>query len=313
VRDHLTSQSIPIGALVPAGAVTTSTEAGLAAPEPLAIVVLGLVLLVGLAGIAAWVWKSLRRGPAPTAGQEPAPRVELLHSPVAEDDTDRRPVLGYVALASGDPAGDLEEGARNISLWCEESGWPLTRVVHDALTEGGRHRSRPGLAHALQEVGAGRAAGLVVARLGDLTESVAEIGPLLQWFADTEAFVIALDYRLDTGSAPGRFAAWTLLEISEWERGRLAGRTRPGLDAARRGAAVRDDPELSARIMAMRRDGMSLQAIADALNADGVPTLRGGSRWRPSSVQAATGYRRPSAKPRGLELPPLRKADGEDD
>jgi DNA invertase Pin-like site-specific DNA recombinase len=186
-------------------------------------------------------------------------------------------------------------------------------VVHDALAEGGRHRSRPGLAHALQEVGAGRAAGLVVARLGDLTESVAEIGPLLQWFADTEAFVIALDYRLDTGSAPGRFAAWTLLEISEWERGRLAGRTRPGLAAARRGAAVRDDPELSARIVAMRRDGMSLQAIADALNADGVPTLRGGSRWRPSSVQAATGYRRPSAKPRGLELPPLRKADGEDD
>jgi hypothetical protein len=34
---------------------------------------------------------------------------------------------------------------------------------------------------------------------------------------------------------------------------------------------------------------MTLQAIADALNADGVPTLRGGTQWRPSSVQAAAG------------------------
>jgi DNA invertase Pin-like site-specific DNA recombinase len=303
----------PLEALVPPAAAATSTvpTAGLTAPEPVATLLLAIVLLVGLAGIAAWIWSSLGR-PAPTTEQEPTPRLELLRSPGVEDDTGRRPVLGYVALAWGDPAGDLESAACSIGRWCEESDWPLARVVHDAPGESGRARSRPGLAHALEEVGAGRVAGLVVARLRDLTESVAEIGPLLQWFADSEAFVIALDYRLDTASAPGRFAAWTLVEISEWERGRLTGRTRPGLDAARRGAAVRDDPELSARIAAMRRDGMSLQAIADALNADGIPTLRGGSRWRPSSVQAAAGYRRPPVKPRGVELPPLRQADAGD-
>jgi hypothetical protein len=38
---------------------------------------------------------------------------------------------------------------------------------------------------------------------------------------------------------------------------------------------------------------MTLQAIADTLNAEGVPTLRGGAEWRPSSVQAAVGYKRP--------------------
>ncbi len=31
------------------------------------------------------------------------------------------------------------------------------------------------------------------------------------------------------------------------------------------------------------------------LNALGVPTLRGGAEWRVSSVQAATGCRRPSS------------------
>jgi hypothetical protein len=55
---------------------------------------------------------------------------------------------------------------------------------------------------------------------------------------------------------------------------------------------------------------MSLQAISDALNADGVPTLRGGTHWRPSSVQAATGYSRPPAGPGRLDLPPLKRAHG---
>jgi len=47
----------------------------------------------------------------------------------------------------------------------------------------------------------------------------------------------------------------------------------------------------------MRVAHMTLQAIADQLNAEGVPTLRGGREWRPSSIQAAVGYRRPD--PRG--------------
>ena len=53
----------------------------------------------------------------------------------------------------------------------------------------------------------------------------------------------------------------------------------------------------------MRAANMTLQAIADQLNAEGVPTLRGGAMWRPSSVQAALGYRRPSARSARSKLP----------
>jgi len=56
---------------------------------------------------------------------------------------------------------------------------------------------------------------------------------------------------------------------------------------------VHDVPALKKHIQAMRSAGMTLKAIADRLNAEGVPTLRGGSEWRPSSVQVAAGYRRP--------------------
>jgi hypothetical protein len=38
---------------------------------------------------------------------------------------------------------------------------------------------------------------------------------------------------------------------------------------------------------------MTLQAIADELNDEGIPTVRGGAKWRPSSVQTALGYKRP--------------------
>jgi hypothetical protein len=56
---------------------------------------------------------------------------------------------------------------------------------------------------------------------------------------------------------------------------------------------VGDVPALNQRIVELRQSGLTLQAIADRLNAEGVPTLRGGAKWRPSSVQAAAGYRRP--------------------
>ncbi|MBA3263820.1 MAG: hypothetical protein H0T69_15355, partial [Thermoleophilaceae bacterium] len=38
---------------------------------------------------------------------------------------------------------------------------------------------------------------------------------------------------------------------------------------------------------------------------EGVPTLRGGAKWRPSSVQAATGYKRPSRHAGEPELEPV--------
>ena len=79
-------------------------------------------------------------------------------------------------------------------------------------------------------------------------------------------------------------------------------RTRAALDAKRergepRGRpSVVDDPALLHWIKRWRARGWTLQKIADKLNAEGVPTLRGGSEWRPSAVHRAVGHvRAPSA------------------
>jgi hypothetical protein len=86
------------------------------------------------------------------------------------------------------------------------------------------------------------------------------------------------------------------------ERDKLRDRTRSGLAAARINGqgegrpSVADRPELRDRIQQLRASGTTLQAISDRLNAESVPTLRGGTEWRPSRVQAAAGYRRPGGQ-----------------
>jgi DNA invertase Pin-like site-specific DNA recombinase len=123
----------------------------------------------------------------------------------------------------------------------------------------------------------------------------------MQWFRERDVALIALDLDIDTSTPDGRRIAEVLIALGKWEKDRIAKRTRAGLaDATANGRpigrpSISDRPELRDQIVEMRASGMTLQAIADRLNADGVATLRGGARWRPSSVQAALGYRRPSA------------------
>jgi DNA invertase Pin-like site-specific DNA recombinase len=218
--------------------------------------------------------------------------------------------IGYVAVPQGGGAGSVPQDAlADFEQACAAHGWRLGRVVHDVEPASGRLGDRPGLFHALEAISAGNSVGLVVHRLTDLTASASDLGALLRWMDDASAGLVVLDVGLDTTTEDGRRTARTLVEVGDWERRRLGERTRAGLEVARAHGrssrpAVRDDPDLAGWIDRMRSEGMSLQAIADTLNAEHVPTMRGGARWRPSSVQAATGYKRPAAK-RAAELPPV--------
>jgi DNA invertase Pin-like site-specific DNA recombinase len=136
----------------------------------------------------------------------------------------------------------------------------------------------------------------VVSELEHLARSMTELRMVLGWFARTGIALTALDVGLDTGTPEGRAAARTLLSVAGAEQAKTAARTQRGLAAARAGRpSVEDRPELASRIREMRASGMTLQSIADTLNDDQVPTVRGGERWRPSSVQAVLGYRRSRA------------------
>jgi DNA invertase Pin-like site-specific DNA recombinase len=209
-------------------------------------------------------------------------------------------VLGYLTLASGRGARDEDDSATAIETACEQSGWKLIEIVRDR--DEGATLDRAGLRNALERITEGEAHGLVVSDLGPLSRSIVDLGALLAWFRDAHATLIALDLDIDTSTPEGEHVATTLIALSARDHQRIASGTRRGLAewrAAGRSSgrpAVSQRPELVARIAAMRAANMTLNAIADQLNAEGVPTLRGGKKWRPSSIQATLGYRRPGPR-----------------
>lgn len=76
--------------------------------------------------------------------------------------------------------------------------------------------------------------------------------------------------------------------ISQRQRDKFAELRRQGKPRGRTATPA----NLADRIVAMRDAGATYQTIADALNADKVPTVRGGGEWRPSSVRSADIARR---------------------
>jgi hypothetical protein len=162
---------------------------------------------------------------------------------------------------------------------------------------------RIGLAEALHHIADGTASALFLPELGTAAHSLPELVRLLDWLQEADAQLVAVQPALDTTSAAGRAAIAVLREIERWERepvGHRRPRGRPSLTAG--------SPELARKLADLRERGMSLQAIADQLNRDNVPTPRGGATWRPSSVQSALGYRRPRPPVPGAPPPkPPRK------
>jgi len=213
--------------------------------------------------------------------------------------------LGYASVPAEEKAnGAMRRQQREIEHICGRKGLALLKLVRDIESRAGSDLSRPGLAYVLERLAAHDASCLVVASLERLTRSAANLGTLVEWLDRSGARLVVVDIDLDTATPEGRLGAKALAAVGGSERKTLRQRTSKGLEAARLAQkssgqpAVRDRPALSRRIAQMRASGMTLQAIADTLNAEGIPTLRGGIEWRPSSVQAAVGYKRPNRKGR---------------
>jgi peptidoglycan hydrolase-like protein with peptidoglycan-binding domain/DNA invertase Pin-like site-specific DNA recombinase len=224
---------------------------------------------------------------------------------------DQTQVLGYVSVEQNGDSGTaaLREQAASIDALCRRRGWRLLELVRDVENATGASLKRPGLMYAVERVSKGEASCIVVSELNRLSNSAADLSRVLDSLARANGRLVVLDVGLDTASDAGRIAANSLLRVGSWERRRVLESTRKGLAAARarRAAAgqpaVEDIPALKERILDMRSEGMTLQAIADQLNDEGVPTMRGGLLWRPSSVQAALGYRRPRRRRAEEEQP----------
>jgi len=201
--------------------------------------------------------------------------------------------LGYQSVRAPARITDpqMRRQAEEIGDYCTRKGWDLATVLHDVDAGHGRTPTQPALSNAIELLRSGEAACLVVAELRQLCASIADLGGILEVLESADARFVSLEPPFDTGTPVGGTVARMLRTVSDWERARRADMT-----AAARSKVSGNQTiplRLRRRIVRMRKAGMTLQAIADRLNEEGVPTLRGGARWRPSSVQATLGYKRP--------------------
>ncbi len=89
--------------------------------------------------------------------------------------------LGYARCSTqeqADAGNGLAAQEKAIRAECERRGWRLLDVARDE-GHSGKNLDRPALHHALQQIAAGEAGGLIVAKLDRASRSVVDFGQLL--------------------------------------------------------------------------------------------------------------------------------------
>lgn len=225
-------------------------------------------------------------------------------------------LIGYSRVSTDEQAlygHGLDAQEAKIREYARRANVNLTLVQDRGIS--GKTLDRPQLMRALTKIAHGEADGLIVAKLDRLTRSVIDFAMLLEWFTVAEAQLVALDFDLDTSTPSGRMVGHIMASVAEWERGVIAQRTREALAVRRAQGLPVGRPgvtsDVAERIREMRESGMTFKAICNELNADDVPTVRGGGEWRPSAIQTALGYKRKPVRrkyPTLPEIPTKRRA-----
>lgn len=195
-----------------------------------------------------------------------------------------RRLIGYVRVAPRENPGDrpsLDAQRAQLHEAVEAAGDTLVGVEEDIRS--GRSLRRPGLRAAVAACRSGEADGIIVARLDRLTYSLADLAELVRTAVAEDYTIISLAPAVDLSSDGGRSVGEVLAEAATWHPTPIAS---AGRAMGRAGRPSSTPAAVAARIRALRAQGMTLQAICDTLNAEKVPTPRGGALWRPTSLRS---------------------------
>jgi site-specific DNA recombinase len=210
--------------------------------------------------------------------------------------------IAYIRVSTHEQAVEgvsLEAQQAQITAWCIRNGYELAEVCIDAGISGSRMDNRPALQRALSAIRKGRALVFYsLSRLGRSTRDILELSDQLQ---AKGADMVSLSEQFDTTTAAGKLMFGMLALLAEFERGLVSERTKMALaqkkatgeiysptpygfkEVEGRLVEVRKEAGVVADILRKREQGESYEAIANHLNATGVPSKRGG-QWYPSTV-----------------------------
>jgi DNA invertase Pin-like site-specific DNA recombinase len=200
-------------------------------------------------------------------------------------------VVAYVRVSTQEQSGSgagLESQRRAIAAECERRGWHVVNLVEDAGYSA-KDLKRPGVQKAMRALEAGDADALVVAKLDRLSRSMIDFTVLMGKAQKQGWALVALDCAVDTTTPAGEAMANMLATFAQFEGRLISQRTRDALAVKKAkgelGRPATMPSKVITRIRRERARGRSLRAIADGLNADGVPTAQGGRAWYPGTVR----------------------------
>lgn len=201
-------------------------------------------------------------------------------------------VIGYLRVSTEEQARSglgMEAQRERIASEADRRGWDVQWVVDDGYTAA--TLDRPGIAGALVELKAGRCGAVVVSKLDRLSRSLLDFAGLMEQARKEGWAIIALDLGVDMTTPQGQLLANVMASFAAYERELIRQRTRDALAAlknrgVRLGRPVALPSATRQTIGRWRAAGATWQGCADALNAAGVPTAHGGTRWYASTVRA---------------------------
>jgi DNA invertase Pin-like site-specific DNA recombinase len=205
---------------------------------------------------------------------------------------DQSVVVAYVRVSTQEQADSglgIEAQIAAVTAECERRGWKLLKVcVDEGLS--GKSLDRPGVVEALDLVQTGKAGTLMVSKLDRLSRSLVDFAGLMAQATAQKWNLVALDLGIELSTPAGEFMANVMASAAQWERRIIGQRTKDAL-AVKKAAGVRLgrpnvlDPDVATEIVAAHHAGAGWSEIARDLNARGVPTAHGGSKWHPSTVR----------------------------
>ncbi|MBM7848801.1 recombinase family protein [Arthrobacter roseus] len=200
--------------------------------------------------------------------------------------------LAYVRVSTieqADSGASLEAQRRTLTDEAERRGWAVEVVADEGLSA--KNMKRPGLQSALDRLDKGDAQFLLSTRIDRVSRSVSDFAGLMDRATRKGWGMVMLSPNVDTSDPAGRFTSNVLASAAQYERELIGMRTKEGM-AQRRAEGVhvgrrRELPaELVHRIVNMQTSGSSLRTIGATLEAGGVTTARGGTKWHASTIKA---------------------------
>lgn len=207
-------------------------------------------------------------------------------------------VVGYTRVSTEEQAKSglgMEAQEKKIRAYAELFDLDLVAIIADEGISG-KTMNRPGLHEVCDLLERKDVQGVIVAKLDRLTRSVSDLGIMVKTLFE-KAELFSVSEQVDTRSAAGRLVLNVLVSVAQWERETICERTKDALESKKarnektggytpfgksevEGKLENNaaEQEIIAIINEKRASGYTLKAIAEFLNAEGIPT-KNGKEW----------------------------------